>query len=322
MAVPRAVQAAYDRDLPLIQSVAAIASESVRAHAAACGYLFRERIKTVESLAEKLESGRFDDWRLIDDLYACSVVVPNRHHILPVIEYLDATFVRQDLRGRGIAQTPPDVFRFDAPRFIGTIAPQEGLKRLADLERVLFEVQILTALEYAWQVATHDPVFKGGLVDWRRDRLAAQLKASVEEADNLIAAFDEAASFVVASPHAGTERRARVVALCVDGVAAGNIPEHLAPQSWTRLGDNVVSLVTRYAGKHEVDAELDLLLSEVKRYAAEESVPVGGSLFQLFVAAAFRLHGERALRRFVLVDSDELTTVYRIPSVPASMRLE
>lgn len=307
---------------PLIRSVGTVVEQSVLGHASTHGYLFKGRIKTVASVAEKLETGRYLRWREIDDLYACSVVVPNRHHVDSVLTYLDAAFLQQAIRGRGVAQKPADVFRFDAPRFIGRLRDQQALGRLPGLDEILFEVQVLTALEYAWQVATHDEVFKGDQIDWRRDRLAAELKASVEQADNLIASFDTAASAIIASPFRATERRELVVAFCREQISGGGITEHLAPTSWARFGDNVVNLVSGYARRDEVDTELGLLLDEVIRLTTEAPTPLAGSLFQLFVAAVFRLRGAKGLKKYRVVESDEFASIYRIPALPTVIRVE
>ena len=190
------------------------------------------------------------------------------------------------------------------------------------VDEILFEVQVLTALEYAWQVATHDEVFKGERIDWRRDRLAAELKAAVEQMDNLVASFDLAASAIVASPFRATERREVVVGFCLEHISAGTIAEHLAPTSWVRFGDNVVNLVSRYARQGDVDTELELVLQEVDRLATDGPTPLAGSLFQLFIAAVFRLRGSKGLKKFRVVESDELASIYRIPTLPAVIRVE
>lgn len=241
--------------------------------------------------------------------------------MVPILEFLDGAFVSEAIKGRGVAQKPAEVFRFDAPRFIGRLGDQQALGRLPGVDEILFEVQVLTALEYAWQVATHDQVFKGERVDWRRERLAAELKATVEQADTLIASFDAAASAIAASPFPATERRALVVGFCLEQIEVGTIAEHLAPTSWVRFGDNVVNLVSGYA-RQEQDAELRLVLNEVERLTTEEPPPLAGSLFQLFVAAVFRLRGARGLKKFRVVESDELASIYRIPTLPAVIRVE
>lgn len=321
MPVPQAVQGAYDEALPLVRTLAGVVEPTVRNWCVSHDYFFRGRVKAAESLGEKLEGGRFGSWDEIDDLYACSVVVPTALHVDGTLEFLTAVFELVEQRGRGIAQKPPNVFRFDAPRCVLRLKPQEGLERPAGLEDLLFEVQVLTALDYAWQVATHDPIFKGDRVDWRRDRLAAHLKASVEQADSLIAAFDHAVEAIPVSPYTDTERRDRLVAFCVSGIEAGGIPATLTPQSWVRFADNVLSLIASYCRRDRVDEELDKLIEAAGHDAESGAIPVGGSLFQLFVALVVRLNGVDALKKRVIVDSSELRDIYRIAGVPRPMAL-
>lgn len=37
------------------------------------GYALTSRIKAIESLAEKIETGRFKKWLELDDLFSCTV---------------------------------------------------------------------------------------------------------------------------------------------------------------------------------------------------------------------------------------------------------
>ncbi|MHB8234395.1 MAG: nucleotidyltransferase family protein [Solirubrobacteraceae bacterium] len=316
MAVPQAVQEAYTQARPLIESVAAIVKPTVVAWTEQHEYFFRGRVKTVESLAEKLECGRIASWAEVDDLYAAEVVVPTLEHVSPTLEHLRRSFRPREIRGPGVSQKSPQEFRFDATRFIGTVVPQEGLTRLAGVEELLFEVQILTAFEYAWQVATHDSVYKGDAIDWRRQRLAAHLRAAAEQADYLIAAFDSAAEIIPLSLHRDTERREQIVSLCRRELEDERIPESLQPESWVRFADNVLSLVKRYAKRDKVDRELDTLLAALEARIAEGGVPFSGTLFQLVVSLVVQLKGVNALRSFPLVESIELRDLYGIMRVP------
>lgn len=51
------------------------------------GYAFTSRVKSVESLAEKIETGRFKRWSDLDDLFACTVIIPNLSHEQEVIDF-------------------------------------------------------------------------------------------------------------------------------------------------------------------------------------------------------------------------------------------
>lgn len=314
MGVPVAVQTAYDSRFDSLRELEAIVGPSIQRWASGNDYLFKDRIKDPQSLSEKLETGRFASWPELDDLYACTVVIPTTGHIERVLGFLRAAFREREVRGQGVSQKAPDVFRFDAPRFIGTLIPQEGVERSAGLDEVLFEVQILTAFEYAWVVATHDLVYKGGHVDWRRARLAAHLKAAAEEADALIASFELTAESIPISPHPGTNRRERIAEFFKGEFEAGRIPAPLEPASWARFCENVSDLLRSYA-RDRFDEELDLLVVDAEEFFAN-GAPVSGSLFQVVVGLVNRRLGVDALRRFVIVESPELRDLHGVTEIP------
>jgi hypothetical protein len=320
MPVPQAVQRAYDEALPVVRALDGIVRPTIAKWASDNGHFFRARVKTAESLGEKLEGGRVRSWAEIDDLFACMIVIPTPNALDGTIAYLRRTFQERSMRGRGIAQKPPDVFRFDAPRFVGTLQPEEGVERLDGVDQMLFEVQVLTAFEYAWHVATHDEIFKGAVIDWRRARLAAHLKAAVEQADGLITAFDLSVETISVSPHRDTERRARLTEALRSLVDSGGIADALVPGSWARFGENTLALIRSYADG-DIDQEIDRLTTAIALLAGRGDVPVSGSLFQLVVSAVVDLNGVDALQKYVIVDSDELRDIYRIAAVPTPMTL-
>lgn len=315
MGVPIAVQAAYDASLDDVRELEAIVGSTVQRWASANDYLFKGRVKDAPSLSEKLETGRYSRWGELDDLYACTVVIPTAPQVEMVLHFLRSAFLERQVKGRGIGQKPPDVFRFDAPRFIGSLTPQPGVGRPDGIDDLLFEVQILTAFEYAWVVATHDLVYKGGHVDWRRARLAAHLKAAAEEADALIASFALTAEGVAISPHSETNRRERVAGFFKEEFEAGRIPATLEPKSWARFSDNVCDLVRSFA-RDRVDEEIDLLIVDARTLFAEGGAPMSGSLFQLVTGLVNQRLGVEALRRYVLVESAELRDLHGVADVP------
>src|ERR1700682_1909214 len=99
VSVPQAIREAYDRAQPIVKSVATIVEPTIAQWCRDRTYLFRGRIKTVESTGEKLEGGRYASWTAIDDLYACMIVVPDRNHVGKVLAYLETTFLVQAVRG-------------------------------------------------------------------------------------------------------------------------------------------------------------------------------------------------------------------------------
>jgi ppGpp synthetase/RelA/SpoT-type nucleotidyltranferase len=74
------------------------------------GYALLSRIKPLESIAEKLESGKYKSWDDIEDLVAFMIVVPTLSDEAEVLEFLSVIFQEVTLRSRGGAQKAPDVF--------------------------------------------------------------------------------------------------------------------------------------------------------------------------------------------------------------------
>jgi hypothetical protein len=317
MSVPQAVMEVYSRALPDLRVLAAAVESTIGAWTKAHDYLFRGRIKTASSTGEKLEGGRFGSWAEIDDLYACLVVVPDRNHTQAALEFMERAFDVREIRGRGRTRKSPDVFRFDAPRIVANLRPLD--RGAAD--DIHFEVQMLTAFEYAWQVATHDSIYKADTIDWRRARLAGHLVATAEQADSLIAAFEQTIEAIPLSNDMRTSWRTRIVGFFEGELSGGAIPSTLKPESWLRFADNVIALVESYVKRDQVSTELDALEVSVRSMAAASEIPISGSLFQLTVAALVASKGEKAIKKHKLVESTEFSDIYRLARVPKAVSM-
>lgn len=204
------------------------------------GYAYAGRSKDDSSLAEKLETGRIRRLEEIDDLFGCSVIIPNLAHEGAVLERLASIFVQHNLKRRGQTQKSPEVFRFDASRFIGRL----NISEIEDsrLGEILFEIQVRTAFEHAWSVATHTPAYKGARIDWKLERLASQMKALVEQLDSLAVAYDQAAGVLVEHPYRQTECEAQVLSIYQKLFEDGLIPRECEPVRWGLFAKNIVSL--------------------------------------------------------------------------------
>jgi hypothetical protein len=238
-----------------VQSVANTVRDSVLTFSEGKHFSFSSRIKGSESLAEKLEGGRFGAWSAVDDLFACTVVVPTQAREVEVIEFLQASFEQVALRERNRTQKPPEVFRFDGTRFIGRLRELPGLNRPAEAYRINFEVQIPTAFEYAWQTVTHELVYKGGGVSWARSRLAAQLRALVEQVDLFVDNFETMVASLSASTYPEVDAREYIASRFQDLVEAGLVPRELQPASWSRFSENVFALVRSVHGRRAAPAK-------------------------------------------------------------------
>ncbi|MEK8105767.1 hypothetical protein NKG94_12605 [Micromonospora sp. M12] len=191
--------------------------------------MFFDRVKDLESLSEKLEGGRYSSWNEVDDLYAFTVVVPSPQHEEAVRSKLDQSFHRLKVRDRTAAMKAPDVFRFDGLRWYGRMNDDAALERQPGMAEVTFEAQVLTSFERAWSAVTHDLVYKADDVDWKRLRLAAQLKAAVEQIEMIIAAFEATSSAVLESPWPETKIKQEIIATFSSLMGDGHVPEILRP---------------------------------------------------------------------------------------------
>jgi hypothetical protein len=80
-------------------------------------------------------------------------------------------------------------------------------------------------------------------VEWNRFRLAAQLKAAVEQLDILILAFEATSSKISKSSWPETQAKTKLSDYFKEKFASGVLPGELRPQDWTRFSDNVYDMV-------------------------------------------------------------------------------
>jgi hypothetical protein len=320
------VRSAFNRVQPLLSEVQRYVRATLEPYCRKASYIFIDRKKTLGSVVEKLDGGRISAWSDLDDLYACTVVVPTSDHEHGVLRKLDASFEHVRLRSRSDARKAPDVFRFDGARWYGRLREETVAERQPGLGDQLFEVQVVTAFEYAWIAVTHDLVYKADTTDWRRQRLAAQLKAAVEQIEVLIAAFDPASSAIQESPWPETAAKTAIIERCGLLAADGHVPETLQPESWRRFADNVVALVRSYERSPQnteraVSKLLDVIESDL-RGATPLELPLSGTLFQYVVSVVSRDGTDGDLSRFVVVPSRELSDFYGLRTLPLEFHFD
>lgn len=314
------IRQAFDRVQPLLADIQRYVRETLEPYCRSRKYIFFDRTKDLGSLSEKLESGRYSSWSDLDDLYACTIVVPVSAHEDGVLRKLDTSFDRYRIRSRSEAKKAPDVFRFDGVRWYGRIRPEAATLRQPGVGDVIFEVQVVTAFEYAWITVTHDLVYKADNADWQKDRLAAQLKAAVEQIEVIIAAFDTAAVAVLESPWPESEAKKAIIERCKLLAADGLIPVTVEPRSWRRFADNFVSLVRSFQRNPEqlklaVVEILNTMDSEL-RGADPVSLPVGGTLFEYVLSIVSKASAPGNLNNFTVIPSHELVDLYGVRDIP------
>ncbi|MBA4866708.1 hypothetical protein H1V43_36510 [Streptomyces sp. PSKA54] len=326
MPVPQSVSNAYSQVEPLLKAVSEYVEQTLRTYCDRSGYLFFDRIKKVESLSEKLEGGRIAKWSDIDDLYACTIVIPTTLHEPGVIRKLDACFARVSMRSRGTAKKAPEVFRFDTTRYYARLSTGAAAERAPGIESITFEVQIATAFEYAWSTVTHDLVYKGDRVDWKKQRLAAQLKAAVEQIEMIIGAFDQVSGAVPESEWPEVAAKDSIVERFQELIADGVIASNLTPVSWRRFADNVFALVASYTpNNYARPSAIDALLAEFAtawRQPSAPPCPESGSLFQMVLGHVSKSNTVGSLDKYTVVNSVEMRDFYNLQNVSREFKFD
>jgi ppGpp synthetase/RelA/SpoT-type nucleotidyltranferase len=321
MAVPTSVEEAYQRVQPALVALAGYVESTLRPWCDDNDYLYRGRIKESESLSEKLETGRFERWSMLDDLFACTIVIPTPKHEDGVLAFVQQAFQQEELRRRNSTKKAPEVFRFDTTRFIARVKPTAMAAGMpAGVDAIKFEIQIPTVFEHAWSVVTHDVVYKADVVDWRRARLAAQLKAAIEQIELVVAGFEENIDFVPRSEDPEVDALQRVVETFDALYSEGMIPEELRPKSWSRFAENVYRLVRSYSSRSQAPARTVELAATVDAYLRTNNSLAdlrSGSLFQAvlgFVNSGVVPNGN--INRYIIVGSSELRDVHQVTNIP------
>lgn len=156
-------------------------------------WLFADRVKSEESALAKLQLGPTPSLSEMHDMYAATIVVPTRAEIDKAVGILEHQLpvVTPVHRRQGV----PEAFVYDDLHVLvslGDSAP--GLP--GGLQDRLFEVQVRTGLQYAWWRATHEVIYKGGERTWRLQRVASQVRASLEMLDAVLADLRTAATLL------------------------------------------------------------------------------------------------------------------------------
>lgn len=320
MAVPASIEQAYRQVEPALLAVSRYVGDTLQLWCAERDYLYRHRVKNIHSLAEKLETGRYERWSEIDDLFACTIVIPTVRHEESVLAFLHGAFERVELRRRNSTVKAPEVFRFDSTRFIGRVSAAAAATLPPEAGTIQFEVQVPTMFEHAWSIVTHDIAYKADDADWRRDRLAAQLKAAVEQIEMIIVGFDTNLDFVSQSNYPEVDAKQDVVATFKGLHEAGSISSELLPPSWRRFADNLYAFVRSYSNRHQAPGRVRQLCESVDEHVRSNdpfSDVHSGSLFQAVLGlVAAGVVPNASLSSHVVVDSPELRDIHGVTSIP------
>lgn len=239
MKVPLSVRSLFGQYQDRYQSL----EESVNRHVESIredGWHYVGRLKSLESFAQKLETGRFEPKECLNDLFACTLVVERADRIMVAEERIREKFIVLERKPNAPDSTPhrPSCFEFDYVRLYASLKYDDSLPSTG-LEDLVFEIQIKTFLQHAWSIATHDLIYKSDVVNWESSRVAYQVKAMLEHAEASISA-------VTAISHANQPARSddetRKKQEVLDWLH-GTWPSQSLPRDTVRLADCVLNLL-------------------------------------------------------------------------------
>ena len=109
MNIPQSLISLYAGLTPALKVVEERVNQALSDYARQRLLPFISRIKTIESAAEKIETGRYRSFEQIDDLVAFTMVVPSLKHEEEAIEYCKKIFAISSERRRSLAKKSPEL---------------------------------------------------------------------------------------------------------------------------------------------------------------------------------------------------------------------
>lgn len=311
MIISPAIQQEYDRIHPYLKVLHLNVRSVVFKYCSENGFAFTDRIKTLSSLSEKIETGRFLNWSELDDFYAASIIIPNLKIEKDVIQFLQDTFTQVALKKRGNTMKSPDVFRFESTRFIGKYK-QNGEK--TQLSNINFEIQIKTAFEHAWSVSTHSLVYKTNDIDWKLMRLASQLKSSVEQLDMIVSGAKQMNSHITEHTWPEINIKKYILDKTNEFLKNKNVPEELIPKDSSRFSENLYSFFTPLVkGSRTPYVLLDPFFKNANDFAdqlGKDKFPRSISLIQYFIGIAHENKYNFQNGKYIPLITPEMETIF------------
>lgn len=240
MKIARPIRDLYDEQFTLYKRLHTEVAEKLKPLAESHDWFFISRVKTLESYALKLETGRIADPKHLEDFFACTIVVKNLGEIDNAEELLRSIYKISHRRPEedNLTHKAASSFDFDDLRLY-TIQPNSDTGKNLDLDGLVFEIQIKTILQHAWGVATHDLTYKTDNISWARERIAFQVKAMLEHAEIAIA---EAVRLADAPAVAKIDKKTGHILKIMDIIGKTWNADSL-PIDRKRLSDNVLQLL-------------------------------------------------------------------------------
>lgn len=222
---------------------------------------YLSRVKSLESFALKVETGRFENPGEMEDFFACTLVVENKSSIEKAMSLVCGRYEIMSRRPKNpdITHLQPDSFAFDDLRLYVKLLKSDTVPPKLHIQEKTFEIQIKTFLQHAWSIATHDILYKGDRVNWANSRIAFQIKAMLENAEKSI-------HFVTLNNFEKVENRRNEDSLRTNNVIdfiSEKWESEMLPNDKIRMAHNILAFAK------DIRLDIDLLIKTVEASAQQ-----------------------------------------------------
>ncbi len=240
MKIPTSVRNGYYGELDAYESLKQQVDNLLK-NKKESGWHYLSRIKKLESYNLKIETGRYTSSTLLDDFFACTLIVENISSIERAEALVKSIFHISRKRPPTSRKThkKSDSFPFDDLRLYAEWKDSVGQKPTG-LDGLIFEVQIKTFLQHAWGIATHDMIYKSDSKNWAQERVAYQIKAMLEHVEISIFEVDNIACSSVLNKSDNYTLKVNKILTILDSVWEKDD----LPQDKKRLAETVYSLLS------------------------------------------------------------------------------
>ena len=280
------------------------------------GFLLVGRLKTLESIRDKLETGGYAELDAVDDLIAFSIVTDIIRQEEKVITFVRETFQVITIKSKTTLQDER-TFDFDCTRIYCKL--NDPLKQENGVSSVTLEIQIRTILQHAWSKITHPQVYKADKFDARAARLAAELMAQLESVDRSLAEFEVRSQSVKLIERREMVTCTEIITMVDRLIEAGVIPSESRPQNGRRLGENIFS-----STRKDVRQQPRRLLTILEQFfvAQSEQFPRSVSLFQLAIVALYDAGALEHVGRKYYVTDDLISLFPTAANIPHRISID
>lgn len=181
-------------------------------------------IKKSESLYQKIEITKEVKVNEVIDLFRATIIVPTEKEIKKVREELKEFFIMKEVIEN--REKKPELFIYD-DLHLYLVFKDELVLDHEKYKRRFFELQIKTFLQYGWQKATHDLIYKGNELNWSNQRIAHQIKAMLEQSDQMLAEIELSAKICPKNEYTHFKNLNKIISLIKEKWDVTNLPKGL-----------------------------------------------------------------------------------------------